>query len=198
MYVKDIRPIKAKLRADIKARRNEITAEERERLDSKITERIRHLWLYRDNKVLFTYVSISGETSTKQLIESAVADGKTVVVPRCVKGTRNMDFCVINSYDDLEPGAFGVPEPKAECEIFTDYSEGFCIVPAMAFDPQGYRLGYGKGYYDRFLAEFGGKTAGICYNEFVIPKLPRGKYDKSVDLIVTEKRVISTQWEVSP
>lgn len=198
MYVKDIRPIKAGLRADIKARRNEITAEERERLDSKITERIRHLWLYRDNKVLFTYVSIPGETGTKQLIEGAVADGKTVVVPRCVKGTRNMDFCVINSYDDLEPGAFGVPEPKVECEIFRDYSDGLCIVPAMAFDPDGFRLGYGKGYYDRFLAEFCGKTAGICYNEFVIPKLPRGKYDKAVDLIVTEKRVISTQWEVSP
>lgn len=194
----DIRPVKNKMRQEIKEQRKNLTCDERERCDSKICERLRQLWLYRESKIVFTYVSLADETDTKKFIERALEDGKRVVVPRCIKGTRNMEFCVINSLNDLEEGAFGVLEPKVECEVYTDYSNGFCIVPALAFDRKGYRLGYGKGYYDRFLADFCGKTVGICYNRFVVPEIPRGKYDKSVDLIITEKKVISTRQEVLP
>lgn len=194
----DIRPIKNRMRREIKEQRRNIDQTEREKLDAKISERIRQLWLYRESKTVFTYVSLADETDTKKFIIRALEDGKRVVVPRCITGTRNMEFCVINALTDLEEGAFGVLEPKASCEVFDDYSDGFCIVPALAFDRKGYRLGYGKGYYDRFLADFCGKTVGICYNRFVIPALPRGKYDKSVDLIITEKRVISTRQEVLP
>lgn len=194
----DIRPVKSKMRQEIKEQRKNLTCDERERCDSKICERLRQLWLYRESKTVFTYVSLADETDTKKFIERALEDGKRVVVPRCIKGTRNMEFCVINSLNDLEEGAFGVLEPKVECEVYKDYSDGFCIVPALAFDRKGYRLGYGKGYYDRFLADFCGKTVGICYNRFVVPEIPRGKYDKSVDLIITEKKVISTRQEVLP
>lgn len=194
----DIRPVKNKMRQEIKEQRKNLTCDERERCDSKICERLRQLWLYRESQTVFTYVSLADETDTKKFIERALEDGKRVVVPRCIKGTRNMEFCVINSLEDLEEGSFGVLEPKAECEVYKDYSDGFCIVPALAFDRKGYRLGYGKGYYDRFLADFCGKTVGICYNRFVVPEIPRGKYDKSVDLIITEKKVISTRQEVLP
>lgn len=194
----DIRPLKKKLRSEIKERRQALDISEREKRDAKICERLRHLWIYRESSVIFTYVSLDQEADTKRFIEEALKDGKKVAVPRCIYGTRNMEFCLINSLDDLEEGAFGVLEPKTSCEVYTDYSGGFCIVPALAFDRKGYRLGYGKGYYDRFLVNFCGKTAGICYNEFIVPELPRGKYDESVDLIVTEKRVISTRQEVLP
>lgn len=194
----DIRPVKNKMRQEIKEQRKNLTCDERERCDSKICERLRQLWLYRESQTVFTYVSLADETDTKKFIERALEDGKRVVVPRCIKGTRNMEFCLINSLNDLEEGAFGVLEPKVECEVYKDYSDGFCIVPALAFDRKGYRLGYGKGYYDRFLADFCGKTVGICYNRFVVPEIPRGKYDKSVDLIITEKKVISTRQEVLP
>lgn len=194
----DIRPLKKKLRSEIKEQRHNLANDERERCDAKIGERVRQLWLYRESKTIFTYVSLADETDTRKFIVRALEDGKRVVVPRCIKGTRNMEFCVINSLEDLEEGSFGVLEPKAECEVYKDYSDGFCIVPALAFDKKGYRLGYGKGYYDRFLADFCGKTVGICYNRFVIPEIPRGKYDKSVDLVVTEKKVISTHQEVLP
>lgn len=194
----DIRPLKNQLRKEIKEQRKAIDNSEKSRLDAKINERLRQLWLYRESKTIFTYVSLAEETDTKRFIECALSDGKQVVVPRCIDGTRQMEFCLIHSLEDLEEGAFGVMEPKRTCRIFDDYSDGFCIVPGLAFDREGYRLGYGKGYYDRFLADFCGKTVGICYNRFVIPTIPRGKFDKSVDLIVTEKRVISTRQEVLP
>lgn len=192
----DIRPLKNKLRREIKEQRRNLDSQERETCDAKIGERLRQLWLYRESKIIFTYVSLADETDTRKFIVRALEDGKKVAVPRCIKGTRNMEFCFINSMEDLEEGAFGVLEPKESCEVISDYSEGFCIVPALSFDRKGYRLGYGKGYYDRFLADFCGKTVGICYNRFVIPALPRGKFDKSVDLVVTEKKVISTHREV--
>lgn len=194
----DIRPLKNKLRREIKERRRSLEPQEREMCDAKIGERLRQLWLYRESKIIFTYVSLADETDTRKFIVRALEDGKKVAVPRCIKGTRNMEFCFINSMEDLEEGAFGVLEPKESCEVISDYSEGFCIVPALSFDRKGYRLGYGKGYYDRFLANFCGKTVGICYNKFIIPELPRGKFDKSVDLVVTEKKVISTHREVLP
>ena len=71
-----------------------------------------------------------------------------------------------------------------------DFSKGLCIVPALSFDFQGYRLGYGKGYYDRFLARFGGSTVGLCYDSCMVRNLPAGRYDQPVHLIVTQRKTL--------
>jgi 5-formyltetrahydrofolate cyclo-ligase len=102
-----------------------------------------------------------------------------------------MDFFIINSLDDLEDGYFGVREPNpGTATKVTTTEKTVCIVPAFLFDEKGYRLGYGKGYYDRFLSKFGGKTVGICYEENIRDSLMHGKYDRPVTLIVTEKRIV--------
>ena len=97
---------------------------------------------------------------------------------------------IAEAFDELEKGTFGLLEPnESKCEEVRDFSEGLCIVPGFAFDFNAYRLGYGYGYYDRFLQHFGGTTVGICYSNCITPKLPHGRYDKPVDIIVTNSYI---------
>lgn len=190
----DIRPLKQKLRAESKLYRNELSSNEKAELDSKISDRLFNTWQYKSCEVLLTYVSTEIEVDTREIISRALADGKRVAVPRCIDNTRFMDFYFIKDFDDLEGGYMGVLEPIPEkCEKMTDFSEGLCIVPALMFDLYGYRLGYGKGYYDRFLSNFCGETLGICYNRCVREKLPHGKFDKCVERIITQSRIITVK-----
>lgn len=188
MPVKNIKELKVRLRARYRSIREEMLPEEKRRQDEEIAQRIWKMREYQREKLFFTYVSKPIEVDTFGLIRRAWKDGKTVVVPRCIPGTYEMAFFRIDSLDDLEKGSFGVLEPIPErCQEITDFSAGFCIVPGLSFDSHGYRLGYGKGYYDRFLAGFGGFKAGICYSSCIQWNLPHGYYDKPVDVLATEK-----------
>lgn len=193
MPVIDIRQEKEQLRSKYKQIRKSFSSQEKQKSDEKIKRKLTQLWAYRDEELILPYVSLPSEVDTKQLIVEALKDGKKVAVPRCVENTRNMDFYLINSINDLEIGSFGVLEPKVDkCDKLEEIKDGLCIVPALAFDKRGYRLGYGKGYYDRFLSSFEGKIVGVCYSSCVCERLPNGKYDRMVSSIVTEKNVIST------
>ncbi len=181
---------KNELRERFKQIRRAMTAEEKERLDEKISNRVTNLWAFRECGTFITYISKPIEVDTSDMIETAWRLSKRVAVPRCVEGTREMEFYVIKSYDDLVPGVYGLREPDpARCEKLADFSDTFCVVPAIAFDVSGYRLGFGKGYYDRFLSQFGGKTTGACYASCVCESLPHGKYDRKADMLATENKL---------
>lgn len=190
MYVKNIREIKINLRARYRQFRERLGEDQKIALDSTIQSRLLALREYAAADTIFTYVSKPIEVDTIALIKAALANHKLVAVPRCVPNTYDMQFYYITSLDDLEKGSFGVLEPVvSRCRPVTDFSQGFCIVPGLSFDAQGYRLGYGKGYYDRFLAEFSGDTVGICYSGCVQWNLPHGYYDRPVDILITEKYI---------
>ena len=190
MYIRNIREIKINLRAKHRRFRERMDPEQKRKLDAAIQARVLALREYAQSNILFTYVSKDIEVDTVGIIEAALLNHKKVAVPRCVPGTREMEFYYIRSMADLEPGAFGVLEPRPDPRNLVDKNEkGLCIVPGLAFDPQGYRLGYGKGYYDRFLSGFRGKTVGICYLGCVQWNLPHGYYDRPVDILITERYV---------
>ena len=175
------------LREKYKNIRMGMTSEMKDEYDRKIFERVTSLYQYKHCRYLFIYVSKELEVDTKMLIQKALTDGKQVAVPKCIEGHK-MDFYVIRSFDDLEKGAFGLLEPKTDiCPKVTSYYRAMCIVPGMSFDFRGCRIGYGGGYYDRFLADFNGSKIGICYSSCIQWKLPKGIHDTAVDLIVTEK-----------
>ena len=135
MPVVDIRPLKTALREHYKMLRREIPPGEKKRRDHRIAERVADLWQYKNCRLLLSYVSTPIEVDTYEIIRRAIADGKTVAEPRCVKGTRNMDFYIIRSFDDLQPGSFGVMEPDpSKCELLKDYTNGLCLVPALCYD----------------------------------------------------------------
>ncbi|MBR2413812.1 MAG: 5-formyltetrahydrofolate cyclo-ligase [Clostridia bacterium] len=186
----DIRPVKMRLRKESKEYRLSLSAEEKQRNDRKIANKLLNLWTFRDAQTLLAYMSTEIEVDTRYLIERAWKLGKKVAVPRCIAGTRNMVFQYISSFDDLENGAFGVLEPIADrCPEVTCFDNCICVVPALVFDKKCFRLGYGKGYYDRFLASFSGAAIGVCYEACRKENIPHGKYDKSLDLFITETRI---------
>lgn len=187
MPLTDIRPVKMALREKYRSIRAAMTKDERKKCDDDIADQVRRLWQYKSNHTILVYVSTPIEVDTRNIIIQALEDGKRVAVPRCIDGTRNMDFYYIHSLDELEKGSFGVLEPVPEkATKVTDLSSGLCIVPAFSYDWSGYRLGYGKGYYDRFLSRFEGNIIGICYSNCVQRSLPHGRYDRPVELLVTE------------
>lgn len=159
-------------------------------MDEKILKKFSILRKYKNAQVVFTYVSKSIEVDTYGIIKKCWEDGKKVAVPTCDKETRTMRFYFINSFDDLKKGTFGLLEPiESKCEEVRDFSSGICVVPGFCFDYKAYRLGYGYGYYDRFLQHFGGTTIGLCYSNCITPKLPHGRFDKPVDILVTNSYI---------
>lgn len=184
----NVRERKRALRAQFKRLRAECPAQLKREMDKKLFERFVSLEEYAACDTLFAYISGEIECDTSAIILRALADGKRIAVPRCAERTNEISFYFINFYDDLEKGKYGILEPKTEvCERAEDFSRGLCLVPGLSFDLQGYRLGFGKGYYDRFLSRFGGVTAGICYAKCTLTELPRGAFDRAVDILITEK-----------
>ena len=148
----DIRPLKTELRQKYRSLRQSMSPEIKAQKDEAIAAQVRRLWQYQRNSILLIYVSTSIEVDTFRIIRQAIEDGKKVAVPRCIPNTRNMEFYYIDSTDDLAPGMFGVLEPEAQPDrLYQEKDGGLCIVPAFSYDWRGFRLGYGKGYYDRFL-----------------------------------------------
>ena len=193
MPVRNIREVKIGLRAKFRRMRENMTEEKRRRLDAEIQCRLLTLREYARADTIFTYVSKPIEVDTISIIKAALVNRKRVAVPRCIPNTHEMEFYYIRSLKDLEKGSFGVMEPIAQrCARVTNLSHGLCIVPGFSFDAQGFRLGYGKGYYDRFLSRFGGVTVGLCYSSCVQWVLPHGYYDRPVDILVTERYVRRT------
>ncbi len=188
----DIRPIKKKLRSQAREMRRSMSPEVKQTLDRKIKNKLLNLWAVREAETVLCYVSTEIEVDTREFIEALLQMGKRVAVPRCEGGESEMNFYYINSLSELSSGSFGVDEPDPQKHIMVGNTKNsVCVVPAFMFDKNGYRLGYGKGYYDRYLSRYSGGTIGICYEDNLQGELFHGKYDRAVDLVVTDKEIIT-------
>ncbi len=189
MHPVDIRKYKQDLRLKCREERRNMPHEKKQELDRKIAENVRRLKEYKPAKTLLIYMSTPIEVDTVEIIKNAWADGKQVAVPRCIDGTRDMEFHFITDFDCVSPGTFSVLEPSPDLPVVTDFSGCLMIVPGMRFDMKGYRIGYGKGYYDRYMVRFTGISAGICYSDELKPFMYHGRYDRAVNIVVTDKRI---------
>lgn len=189
MGVTDIREYKKELRAKYRKIRTDMSCDDKADRDRRILERILASGQYENAQIILTYVSTDIEVNTRELIKESIARKKRVAVPRCIDGTRDMDFYFIKSLDDLEKGTFGVLEPVPEkCVKAYAFETALCIIPGLGFDMYGYRLGYGKGYYDRFLSAHPKLfKMGICYCACTCNRLIHGRFDIEADMLVTEK-----------
>ena len=189
--MKDIRSIKTELRNQSKDIRRKMNRNKKLAMDYEIQSKFLSLSEYERSDIIFTYLSKDIEVDTFNIVKSAHLCNKKIAVPRCITETIDMEFYLIESMDDLAPGAFNVLEPiPSRCELVKNPSGGICIVPGLCFDSQGFRLGYGKGYYDRFLSKFKGITVGLCYSYCMHLKLPHGKHDRPVNLLITDKYIL--------
>ena len=128
------------------------------------------------SKTLLIYISINSEVDTIKIINYFLY-AKNIAVPKIIDN--DMFFCYVTNLNDLTPGKYNIPEPTNE-NIVTDFDNAICIVPGICYDKENYRIGYGKGYYDRFLSKNKIKTIGLCYKECMIEKIDNDKYDYNI------------------
>ena len=102
-----------------------------------------------------------------------------------------MTYRLVTSVDEMTADVYGILAPPESAPAYdvTDRSTALCIIPGLIYDREGYRVGYGGGYYDRFLADFCGCKMGVIYSDFIIHKVPKGHFDHKVDIMLTEKNV---------
>ena len=177
-------------RAHFSAIRASISDTSRKEKSLAICQKISALPEFSECDTLFIYAPIKTEADPLPLFDEANKLGIRVAFPISLTDTSTLDFRVVESLDELTVGAYGIREPKqtAKKAIFTQRS--ICVVPALAFDAQGNRLGYGKGYYDRFLSNFCGLSIGITFDELKCAALPIESTDISVDIIITDKESV--------
>lgn len=186
---------KEALRDAAKALRRSISAHERDAVDAAIRDQVLGSFAFQEADIVLTYLSFGAEVDTRGIIEAAWMRGKKVALPRCV-GPRLMRWFEIDGFEHLERSAFGMQEPgiDVDCEVDpTSCTRAIAIVPGLSFDNEGYRLGYGGGYYDAFLAEFNGVSMGLCrHAQLSDESLPRDEHDRHVDIVVTEASCMVT------
>ena len=184
---------KQRLREERLAVREALSEQERAVLDDCITQKLLATSEYAEATTVLTYVSVSSEVSTRMFIERALRDGKTVAVPRCLPG-HCLEFVAIASLEQLVAAPFNLLEPAKELPALTEdqKNNSICIVPALLVDTKGYRLGYGAGFYDRFLSTYPGKKICLAYQQNLSREtLPHTAFDVAVDMVITESEVLT-------
>lgn len=156
-----------------------------------ICERFLGTMAYAHADTVLLYHSINQEVDTTELLHTLMNSDKRVALPVC-RDNGEMIFRYITDDSQLTKGFFSAPEPNESCEEFVSSAHTVCIIPAIAFDREGYRLGYGKGYYDRYLTDPSIVKIGFSYDELFVDSLPRGRFDIACDLIITPKGVFNT------
>ena len=194
-----IREAKKRLRRTLLENRRSLASEYRQEADAEIRTLLKRQPAYKAARTVFCYVSVADEVDTRQLIADMLAEGRRVAVPRCGR-TGNpagradsyMEAFEIASFDDLTPGAYGIPEPKEGCRSVSPREIDLCVVPCLCVGTTGIRLGYGGGYYDRYLPRLrpGTVCAALCRERTQGAEPPAESHDRPVSMTVTEKHVI--------
>ena len=186
----NIKEAKTKIRNEYKQKRLSIPLEQKNKMDEEICKRFLSLSSYRYSDTVLLYSPLKGEINTDIILNDALSKGKKVAFPRCIENNE-MVYHYITSKEQLTSGKYGISEPLEDLPLYdNEIGHSICILPAICYDKRGYRLGYGKGYYDRFLSNFKGVKVGLIYNDFIIDEIPSGKFDLPSDIVITEKRVI--------
>lgn len=167
--------------------RKNISAEKKQRENKKIYESFFKLPEYEKAKTVFAYVSYKDEVETLSIIEKMIQDGKVVSVPFCHTETHEMSAVIIESLSCLKEGAYGILEPD-ECGRKLKKDEiDLVVVPGLCFSEEGYRIGYGGGYYDRFLEGYKGFSVGLAFSDCIAKEIPTDNTDKKVDKVIFPK-----------
>ena len=153
----------------------------KEEQDNIIFNKVINLEQYKQSSLVLIYVSLKYEVDTIELIKYSLKIGKKAAVPKC-EGD-NIVFYYINSLEELKEGNFGILEPKTN-KIVKSFNNSICIIPGLAFDKQNNRIGYGRGFYDRFLKNYNGIKIGLTYKECICDKIDADENDIKMDKVI--------------
>lgn len=179
---------KAALRAQLRARLKALSPAARRESDRALLERFLALPQVKAASTLLLYHGMGTEPDTSRLLEPLWQAGKRVALPRCLPG-HGLEARLVQRNTVLVPHPWGMLEPGTDCTLMAPADIGLVLVPGLAFDRSGGRLGQGGGFYDRWLAGFSGLTVALCREVTLLDRVPREGHDRPVDLVVTEGAV---------
>lgn len=180
---------KQDLRNQMRIRRMELSRRYCAMADRQIFLNLKSVEAYQKSSVIFCYASLAEEVDTWRIISEALNEGKRVAIPRC-REKGQMEAYEIKGFQDLEKGFQGILEPNPHCMLVKPEQLELCIIPCLSCSETGFRLGYGGGYYDRYLPKTSAFRVLLCREMLVCQDIPKEKHDCSMDQIITEKRVI--------
>lgn len=162
------------------------------KLSEEISDRLLSSISWKQANTIALTISRGREVDINRIILQAWKENKTVVIPKCDPQTKEMEFRRIMSFDQLEKVYFGLLEPKiTETNAVNAKEIDLVIVPGICFDTSGYRIGYGGGFYDRFLMNFKKETISLAFSCQIVDKIPKEAHDLPVDKIIMECGVIT-------
>jgi len=187
----EARDEKAEVRRRIRWEMKRLSAATRATASAQVCSRIQQDRQWREARVVLLYVALRNELDVTPLLRDALSDGRTITIPgydadRGVYVPRQ----VRDPGLELEPGVFGVAEPRSGCPVVSPNRLDFVIVPGLAFTLEGRRVGRGKGHYDRLLASVGGVKCGVAFDEQIVEAIPVEPHDVRMDWIVTPTRFV--------
>lgn len=179
---------KINLRKKYQYLRNQLSLQEVFRCSETISQKILSSVHYANASVVFVYMAMLNEVNLESLIIEALSENKLVAIPKIE--SRRMTFYQLTHIDAVKLGHFNILEPISDA-IISPCANDLVIVPGIVFDRRGYRIGYGGGYYDKFLGNLQRdiRTIGVCYDAQIVPELPKDNHDLPVQEIYTEKQV---------
>src|SRR5699024_2067240 len=171
-----------------------ISKEKRQYMEEQLQVTVFQTDLWKKSQSVGITISQEGkEWDTRRIIEQGWKEGKRIAVPKCFHDDRSMTFYEFQSYDELEVVYFNLKEPiPNESRIVHKNHLDILFVPGVVFDSSGYRIGFGGGYYDRFLADYKHVTLSLASEKQLVPRVPKESHDIPVDYLVTEQGLIET------
>lgn len=186
--------MKETLKKIILEKKKALTKEEINEKSTKIKQSLYSLTEFKKAKNIMFYVSFDNEVDTQEIIKELLAKKeKEVVVPYVIKGSKNLQLSELKNFNELEPKTFGILEPKeANIKNFDINKLDLVIVPGIVFDKNGHRIGYGFGYYDRFLKKLNKNAIkiGLTFEFQLVDKIPEEMHDVPMNIIISENRIL--------
>ncbi|MFA9397881.1 MAG: 5-formyltetrahydrofolate cyclo-ligase [Clostridiaceae bacterium] len=183
---------KNEIRKLILNKRNNLTTETKKKWDTSIYNKLTTNIQFTNANTIFTYVNFNNEIDTLKIIDVALKSNKTLCVPKVNKIDKEISAYSINSTADLEKGYFGILEPKNSCPLVSKENIDLILLPGLAFDINGNRIGYGGGFYDKYLEDLNENTYKIAlsYEFQILESIPFDHFDKKANEIITNKKTI--------
>ena len=176
---------KRRIRQEVRQIARSLGTEYRSEASRLITGQVLALPFWEQAQTVMAYWSMPEEPDTRILMETALREGKTLLLPRCIDAA-GMEALPVKDLSEVLPGMLGIPEPPFPEDGTVIPEPDLILVPCMAASPGGIRLGHGAGYYDRFLAEHSGKTICLCFRAMLRADLPAEDTDVPMDLVITD------------
>jgi 5-formyltetrahydrofolate cyclo-ligase len=183
---------KTSLRQQVRARLRALSAEQHRADSQRVCERLLTLPVWKRARIVLLFAPLGDEPDILPVISSSLKEGKEVSLPKLDPAGFSYHASPIKSLEDLSPGKFGILEPRHTSAAMALNRLDLVLVPGVAFDPRGGRLGRGKGYYDRLLAAVNGLKCGVAFDEQIVDAVPVGPMDVRLNCILTPTRWIET------